>query len=156
MSSYITHPHLVYQVFSASFLMYFFPIPQLNDRPPFKQFLNSQQTTKVDNCRHYSRTCNKVKNVLPFILIETFLTSSSFCLYFSGTQTMDLTVKEGGPLPFAYHILTTVFNYGNRAFVKYPTDIVDCFKQTFPEGFSWERVMTYEDGGTCIATNDIT
>ena len=69
---------------------------------------------------------------------------------------MDLAVKEGGPLPFAYHILTTVFDYGNRAFVKYPTDIVDCFKQTFPEGFSWERVMTYEDGGTCIATNDIT
>ena len=85
-----------------------------------------------------------------------FLTSSVSYLCLSGTQTMELTVKEGGPLPFAYHILTTVFDYGNRAFVKYPTDIVDCFKQTFPEGFSWERVMTYEDGGTCIATNDIT
>ena len=69
---------------------------------------------------------------------------------------MNLTVKEGGPLPFAYDILTTVFNYGNRAFVKYPKDIPDYFKQSFPEGFSWERNMTYEDGGICIATNDIT
>ena len=69
---------------------------------------------------------------------------------------MDLTVKEGAPLPFAYDILTTVFHYGNRAFVKYPQDIPDYFKQTFPGGFSWERSMTYEDGGICIATNDIT
>ena len=69
---------------------------------------------------------------------------------------MNLTVKEGGPLPFAYDILTTVFQYGNRAFVKYPKDIPDYFKQSFPEGFSWERSMAYEDGGICIATNDIT
>ena len=41
---------------------------------------------------------------------------------------MDLTVIEGGPLPFAYDILTTVFQYGNRAFVKYPKDIPDYFK----------------------------
>jgi len=68
---------------------------------------------------------------------------------------MKLTVTKGGPLPFAYDILTTVFDYGNRAFVKYPTDIVDYFKKTFPEGFSWERAMAYEDGGICIATNDI-
>lgn len=69
---------------------------------------------------------------------------------------MDLEVKEGGSLPFAFDILTTVFKYGNRAFVKYPADIVDYFKQSFPEGFSWERTMTYEDGGICMATNDIT
>ena len=68
---------------------------------------------------------------------------------------MDLTVVKGKPLPFAYDILTTIFNYGNRAFVKYPQDIPDYFKQTFPEGFSWERSMTYEDGGICTATNDI-
>ena len=74
---------------------------------------------------------------------------------FRGIQTMNLTVKEGGPLPFAFDILTTVFHYGNRAFVKYPEEIPDYFKQSFPEGFSWERSMTYEDGGICIATNDI-
>ena len=69
---------------------------------------------------------------------------------------MNLQVLAGGPLPFAFDILTTVFDYGNRTFVKYPKDIPDYFKQSFPEGFSWERSMTYEDGGICLATNDIT
>jgi len=75
---------------------------------------------------------------------------------FEGKQTMDLTVVDGGPLPFAFDILTTVFDYGNRVFAKYPDNIVDYFKQSFPGGYSWERSMTYEDGGVCIATNDIT
>nr|ABC68475.1 green fluorescent protein [Orbicella faveolata] len=75
---------------------------------------------------------------------------------FEGKQNMDLKVVDGGPLPFAYDILTTVFHYGNRVFAKYPGDIADYFKQSFPEGYSWERSMTYEDGGVCIATNDIT
>ena len=69
---------------------------------------------------------------------------------------MDLTVIEGGPLPFAFDILTTVFDYGNRVFVKYPEEILDYFKQSFPEGYSWERSMSYEDGGICLATNNIT
>ena len=69
---------------------------------------------------------------------------------------MDLTVKEGAPLPFAYDILTNAFHYGNRVFVKYPKDIPDYFKQMFPEGFSWERSMTFEDGAICIARNEIT
>ena len=68
---------------------------------------------------------------------------------------MDLTVIDGGPLPFAFDILTTAFDYGNRVFAKYPKDIPDYFKQSFPEGFSWERSITYEDRGICIATNDI-
>uniref|UniRef100_UPI00015363DD fluorescent protein n=1 Tax=Dipsastraea favus TaxID=1869259 RepID=UPI00015363DD len=75
---------------------------------------------------------------------------------FEGIQNMDLTVIEGGPLPFAFDILTTVFDYGNRVFVKYPEEIVDYFKQSFPEGYSWERSMSYEDGGICLATNNIT
>jgi len=74
---------------------------------------------------------------------------------FEGTQTIDLTVKEGGPLPFAYDILTSAFQYGNRVFTKYPHDIADYFKQTFPQGYSWERSMTYEDGGICTVSSDI-
>ena len=74
---------------------------------------------------------------------------------FRGTQTINLTVKEGGPLPFAYDILTSAFQYGNRVFTKYPRDIPDYFKQTFPEGYSWERSMTYEDQGICTITSDI-
>ena len=47
---------------------------------------------------------------------------------------MDLTVVNGGPLPFAFDILTTVFDYGNRVFTKYPGDIADYFKKSVPEG----------------------
>uniref|UniRef100_UPI003F778375 Cyan thermostable protein 1.0 n=1 Tax=synthetic construct TaxID=32630 RepID=UPI003F778375 len=75
---------------------------------------------------------------------------------YEGTQTLDLTVEEGAPLPFSYDILTPAFQWGNRAFTKYPEDIPDYFKQAFPEGYSWERSMTYEDQGICIATSDIT
>ena len=69
---------------------------------------------------------------------------------------MDVKVIEGGRLPFSFDILTTVFKYGNRVFAKYPEDIPDYFKQSFPDGYSWERSMIYEDRGICIATNDIT
>ena len=80
-----------------------------------------------------------------------FLTQRWFPVYvfFRGTQTINLTVTSGGPLPFAYDILTTAFQYGNRVFTKYPKDIPDYFKQSFPEGYSWERHFEYEDGGKC-------
>nr|QAU55049.1 green fluorescent protein [Fimbriaphyllia ancora] len=74
---------------------------------------------------------------------------------YEGTQTIDLKVIEGAPLPFAYDILTPAFQYGNRAFTNYPADIPDYFKQTFPEGYSWERIMIYEDQGMCMATSHI-
>ena len=69
--------------------------------------------------------------------------------YFRGVQTINLTVTKGGPLPFAYDILTAAFQYGNRVFTQYPPDIPDYFKQTFPDGYSWERTMEYEDGAKC-------
>ena len=68
---------------------------------------------------------------------------------------MDLVVKEGEQLPFAYDIMTTTFHYGNRLFAEYPDHIPDYFKQSSPEGYSWERSLTFEDGGICIATNSI-
>jgi len=49
---------------------------------------------------------------------------------------MDLAVIDGGPPPFAFNILTVVFDYGNRVFAKYPKDIPDYFKQSFPKGYS--------------------
>lgn len=76
-------------------------------------------------------------------------------MFLRGKQTLDLTVTEGGPLPFSYDILTSAFQYGNRVITKYPEEIPDYFKQTFPPGYSWERSMTYEDGGICIAFSDI-
>lgn len=74
---------------------------------------------------------------------------------FEGKQTLYLTVKEGGPLPFAYDILTTALHYGNRVFVEYPENIPDYFKQSFPKGYTWERSLIFEDGGICIARSDI-
>jgi len=71
---------------------------------------------------------------------------------------MDLEVVKGGPLPFAFDILTTAFQYGNRVFTKYPKrGLTDFFKQLFPEGYSWERTMDFgKDGGVCYVRNDIT
>ncbi|YCU72303.1 hypothetical protein ACRYGZ_08125 [Mycobacteroides abscessus] len=74
---------------------------------------------------------------------------------YDGTNTINLEVKEGAPLPFSYDILTTAFSYGNRAFTKYPDDIPNYFKQSFPEGYSWERTMTFEDKGIVKVKSDI-
>ena len=68
---------------------------------------------------------------------------------------MKLCVTKGAPLPFAYDILTPAFMYDNRAFTKYPANIPDYFKQTFPEEYSWERSMAYENQGICMATSHI-
>nr|AUD11405.1 green fluorescent protein [Micromussa lordhowensis] len=74
---------------------------------------------------------------------------------YDGMQILDLQVEGHTPLPFAFDILSAAFQYGNRAFSEYPHEITDYFKKSFPEGFCWERTFTFEDGGTCIATNDI-
>ena len=121
-------------------------------------FFDSHQSIQEDIffCLHYLRTKWQKKYVLNCIWTVRFLTSPVSCMCFRGMQNMNLKVIDGGPLPFAFDILTTVFHYGNRAFVKYPKDIPDYFKQSFPEGYCWERSMAYEDGGISIATNDIT
>nr|AAM10626.2 green fluorescent protein [Heteractis crispa] len=66
---------------------------------------------------------------------------------YKGSQSLTITVTEGGPLPFAFDILSHAFRYGNKVFAKYPKDHPDFFKQSLPEGFTWERVSNYEDGG---------
>jgi len=72
-----------------------------------------------------------------------------------GVQTVNLTVKEGAPLPFAFDILTPAFCYGNKVFTKYPPDIVDYFKKSLPEGFLWSRSLTFEDHAVCTMTSTI-
>nr|BAR40084.1 TurboFP635-RLuc8.6-545 [synthetic construct] len=73
---------------------------------------------------------------------------------YEGTQTMKIKVVEGGPLPFAFDILATSFMYGSKTFINHTQGIPDFFKQSFPEGFTWERITTYEDGGVLTATQD--
>ena len=68
---------------------------------------------------------------------------------------MKLVVTKGAPLPFAFDILTPALQYGNKAFTQYPAEIPDYFKQTFPEGFSWERSMIFEDGAVCTASSHL-
>nr|Q9U6Y7.1 RecName: Full=GFP-like fluorescent chromoprotein dsFP483 [Discosoma striata]AAF03370.1 fluorescent protein FP483 [Discosoma striata] len=72
-----------------------------------------------------------------------------------GTNTVTLEVTKGGPLPFGWHILCPQFQYGNKAFVHHPDNIHDYLKLSFPEGYTWERSMHFEDGGLCCITNDI-
>ena len=39
-------------------------------------------------------------------------------------------------------------------FTKYPEDIPDYVKQSFPEGYTWERIMKFEVGVECTVSND--
>nr|AHZ89377.1 CH-GECO2.1 [synthetic construct] len=73
---------------------------------------------------------------------------------YEGTQTAKLKVTKGGPLPFAWDILSPQFMYGSKAYIKHPADIPDYWKLSFPEGFKWERVMNFEDGGVVTVTQD--
>nr|ACO55346.1 E2-red/green fluorescent protein [synthetic construct] len=73
---------------------------------------------------------------------------------YEGTHTVKLQVTKGGPLPFAWDILSPQFQYGSKVYVKHPADIPDYKKLSFPEGFKWERVMNFEDGGVVTVTQD--
>ncbi|CAH3181694.1 unnamed protein product [Porites lobata] len=42
-----------------------------------------------------------------------------------------------------------------EAFTDYPKGIVDYFKPSFPDGYTWEQSLQFEDGGSCIANVDI-
>nr|ACA13262.1 dsRed1/N-WASP/Cdc42/ECFP fusion protein [synthetic construct] len=73
---------------------------------------------------------------------------------YEGHNTVKLKVTKGGPLPFAWDILSPQFQYGSKVYVKHPADIPDYKKLSFPEGFKWERVMNFEDGGVVTVTQD--
>ena len=97
-------------------------------------------------------------SVEPSILFVFCLTVFCFFLLFyfcRGKQTLKLWVTKGAPLPFSFDILSAVFTYGNRAFTDYPKGIVDYFKPSFPEGYTWERTLEFEDGGVCTANVDV-
>nr|AAK54757.1 green fluorescent protein [Renilla reniformis] len=72
-----------------------------------------------------------------------------------GTQEVKISVTKGAPLPFAFDIVSVAFSYGNRAYTGYPEEISDYFLQSFPEGFTYERNIRYQDGGTAIVKSDI-
>ena len=76
--------------------------------------------------------------------------------FLRGEQTVKLTVTKGGPLPFAWDILSPQTQYGSIPFTKYPEDIPDYVKQSFPEGYTWERIMKFEDGAVSVSYTHLT
>ena len=68
---------------------------------------------------------------------------------------VQIRVLKGGPLPFSFDILSTCFQYGNRTFTKCPKEIPSFFRQCFPAGFTMERSLRFEDGGTLDICSDI-
>ena len=78
-----------------------------------------------------------------------------FLFFFRGNQKIRLRVIKGNPLPIAFDIISATFCYGNRPFTNYPQELTDYFKQAFPEGLSWERSITCEDGGSAAVTADL-
>ena len=89
---------------------------------------------------------------------RTFGAPRKMCLvcnansFFSrGEQTVKPTVTKGGPLPFAWDILSPQSQY---SFTEYTEDIPDYVKQSFPEGYTRERIMNFEDGAVCTVSND--
>nr|XP_058958347.1 GFP-like fluorescent chromoprotein amFP486 [Pocillopora verrucosa] len=71
---------------------------------------------------------------------------------YEGKQTGTFRVTKGGPLPFAVDIVAPTLKYGFKCFMKYPAGIPDYFKQAFPEGLTYDRKLTFEDGGSATAT----
>ena len=85
------------------------------------------------------------------------ISDTNLRLFFRGTQISELVIIKpvGKPLPFSFDILSSAFQYGNRCFTKYPTDMPDYFKQAFPDGMSYERSFLFEDGGVATASWNI-
>ena len=94
-----------------------------------------------------------IKSILKHKNNDVSCSSWEFFSY-RGHNTVKLMVTKGGPLPFAWDILSPQFQYGSKVYVKHPEDIPDYKKLSFPEGFKWERVMNFEDGGVVAVTQD--
>ena len=72
----------------------------------------------------------------------------------SGIHDMKGTFTGKGSLPFSWHVLAPFFQYGDRAFTRYPSHIHDFFKGCFPEGMRYQRTLEFEDGGKIEAEAD--
>ena len=51
--------------------------------------------------------------------------------------------------------MASTLMYGFKCFIKYPADIPDYFKKAFPEGLTYDRKLTFEDGGCATATAEM-
>ena len=72
--------------------------------------------------------------------------------YFRSKETGTFRVTKVGPLPSPVDIVAPILKYGFKCFMKYPADIPDYFKQAFPEGLTYDRKLTFQDGGCATAS----
>ena len=72
--------------------------------------------------------------------------------YFRGKETGTFGVTKVGPLPSPVDIVAPILKYGFKCFMKYPADIPDYFKQAFPEGLTYDRKLTFQDGECATAS----
>nr|AAR85350.1 green fluorescent protein 1 [Anthomedusae sp. SL-2003] len=61
-----------------------------------------------------------------------------------------------GEVPISWVSLITSLSYGAKCFVRYPNEINDFFKSTFPSGYHQERKITYENDGVLETAAKIT
>merc|ERR1712189_91706 len=56
-------------------------------------------------------------------------------------------VCTSGELPCPWTAILTTLSYGVKCFAKYPSDIKDFFKSSFPGGYVQERTISFENDG---------
>jgi len=61
-----------------------------------------------------------------------------------------------GELPMPWTSIISSISYGAMCFTKYPSDIKDFLKSTFPEGYIQERTITFENDGTFETRAELT
>jgi len=61
-----------------------------------------------------------------------------------------------GELPVSWNAITQCFQYGAVCFVKYPKDIPDYIKSTFPEGYYKERNVEFLNDGSYVEKHKVT
>uniref|UniRef100_UPI002888F8E1 CsiFP4 chain A n=1 Tax=Clytia TaxID=13436 RepID=UPI002888F8E1 len=61
-----------------------------------------------------------------------------------------------GDLPISWGAIACLLQYGMPCFAKYPNDVPDYIKSTFPEGFQRESLVEFGNDGRYIAKQKVT
>jgi len=64
-------------------------------------------------------------------------------------------VCKSGQLPIPWSVLTPTLGYGYLVFAKYPNGVANFPVESFPEGFSYDRTLTFENDGVITTHHDI-
>jgi len=64
-------------------------------------------------------------------------------------------VCTSGEMPIPWSVLTPTLGYGYLVFANYPNGISHFFAKSFPEGFTYDRTMTFDNDGVIKTHHDI-